>query len=290
MRCSGGQRTGIIGIMIIDGKQIAKNIISELKSEVDKLPFRPVFCDILVGNDPVSLSYVKIKGRTAESAGLSFLLEQLPEVITTENLIEKIGKLNDTQNLYGLILQLPVPKHISRQSALDAINPKIDVDCLGSQNMEQFFSNQDSLIPPTAAAVMEIIGQLPEKYFRGQFVIVGQGQLVGRPVGELLRRKGYKFTVADRSTADLQGLCKSADVLISATGEAGIINSDFVKDGAAVIDAGTAEMDGGIVGDVDFAAVKNIAAYITPVPGGVGPVTVAMLLKNVVEVARASKK
>lgn len=271
---------------IIDGKKIASEILGSIKSEIGKLPFVPVFCDVLVGNDPVSLSYVKIKGKTAEEAGLHFRLEQLPETISEPQLIEKIKSLNNEPNLCGLIVQLPLPAHINRQAVLDAIDTKLDVDCLGSPNTEKFYQQQLLLTPPTAAAVVALIDQLPENLKTGQFVVVGQGQLVGQPVAHLLKQKNYRVTIADKATASLATLTKTADVLISATGQPGLITQEFVKPGSAVIDAGTAELDGGIVGDVDFGSVKNIAGFITPVPGGVGPVTVSMLLYNVVRVAK----
>ncbi len=268
--------------MIIDGKKIAEEIIFKIKQDVAKLKFKPVFCDVLVGNDPVSLSYVKIKGRTAKKAGFKFLLEHLPENTTQIELSKKIEELNSFPNMCGLIIQLPLPPHINRQEALDKIDPKLDVDCLGSKSSLTGFSN---LLPPTAAAVMEIIDSLPKTYLEGQFVIVGQGQLVGKPVTQLLKNRGLKVMVANSKTENLQEVCKSGDVLITATGRPGLFTKDFIKNGAAVIDAGTAEMDGGIVGDIDFESAKDVALYITPVPGGVGPITVARLLKNVYLVA-----
>lgn len=274
---------------ILDGRKIANNILESLKAEIAKLQFQPLFCDVLVGNDPVSLSYVKIKGRTAESIGLKFLLEQLPEDILQEELIKKVVYLNAQKNLCGLIVQLPLPAHISRADVLDVISPNLDVDCLGTKNSQNFYDGKVSLMPPTAAAVMSLVDELPDNLKGGKFVMVGQGQLVGKPVSHILRQKKYEVTVADKFTTNLSELCRTADVLISATGRANLITKDFIKSGAAIIDAGTAEMDGGIVGDVDFESVKDIAGYITPVPGGVGPITVAMLLKNVVEVAKSLK-
>ncbi len=273
-------------MVILDGKFIASRILKHLKAETAQLQFQPLFCDILVGSDPVSLSYVKIKGRTAESAGLKFLLDQLPENISQQDLIKRIMELNQLPDLRGLIVQLPLPAHLDRQVILNSINPHWDVDCLGETNAQNFYNGSIKIVPPTAGAVMTIIDTLPEKFHSGNFVIVGQGQLVGKPLAMLLRRRNYKLTVADSKTENLSALTKTADVLISGTGHANLITAAHVKPGAAIIDAGTAEMDGGIVGDVDYEAVKDIAAFITPVPGGVGPVTVAKLLSNVVEAAK----
>lgn len=273
--------------MVINGNKMAQDILDGVRATVAELPFTPVFCDVLVGNNPVSLSYVKIKGKKAEQAGISFVLEQLPQTVSQEEVIEKITRLNKITHMCGLIVQLPLPPHINRQLVLDVINPALDVDCLGSQNTGDFYNRNFKLVPPTAAAIMEIVDGLPEQYHKGKFVVIGNGQLVGRPVSELLRARGVDVVIANSSTIDLPALCREADVLITATGQASLVTKGFIKPGAAVIDAGTAEMDGGIVGDVEYQGVSEAAGYITPVPGGVGPITVAMLLKNVVTVARS---
>jgi methylenetetrahydrofolate dehydrogenase (NADP+)/methenyltetrahydrofolate cyclohydrolase len=277
-------------VMVIDGRHISANILHKLKKEVAGLPFKPVFCDVLVGDNPVSASYVKIKEKRAESIGLSFRLEQVPENTSESALVEKILELNKTKNMCGLIVQLPLPSHMDRQVILDAIDSRLDVDCLGSVNAEKFYAGHPGLVPPTAGAVMALVDELPESVKSGNFVVVGQGQLVGKPVAYLLRQRGIRCVVTDRTTVDLANVTRTADVLICATGQGGLITENFVKPGCAIIDAGTAEMDGGIVGDVDFESVKNIAGFITPVPGGVGPVTVSMLLYNVVEVAREGSR
>jgi methylenetetrahydrofolate dehydrogenase (NADP+)/methenyltetrahydrofolate cyclohydrolase len=271
---------------ILDGKKISKEILQQLKQDVSKLPFKPIFCDVLVGDNSVSSSYVNIKGRTAERVGLSFRLEQLPVSVSEGDLKERIGQLNKLENLCGLIVQLPLPPHINRQAVLDAIDPHLDIDCLTSENTKKFYQGHRALVPPTAGAIMKIVESLPKSMQLGQYVIVGQGQLVGKPVTELLKRQRRSVTIANSKTTNLATVTQKADVLISGTGQAGLISSTFVKNGCAVIDAGTAELEGGIVGDVDFESIKQKAGFITPVPGGVGPVTVSMLLYNVVEVAK----
>ena len=276
--------------MLLDGKKIAEHILDQLKIDVAALPMQPIFCDILVGNDPVSLSYVKIKGKTAESCGITFLLVQLPEDILQSQLEEKIRELQSTPSLCGLILQLPLPNHLDRQQALNAIGPELDVDCLGSQNSDLLYAGKAALIPPTAAAILKMVEALPQSQQSGKFVVVGQGQLVGKPITALLRQQGKDVAVTDKTTQNLPEITKTADVLICGTGQAGLIDQSFVKSGAAVIDAGTAEIDGGIVGDVNFESVREIAGFLTPVPGGVGPITVSMLLYNVVAVAKKKLK
>jgi methylenetetrahydrofolate dehydrogenase (NADP+) / methenyltetrahydrofolate cyclohydrolase len=270
--------------MVIDGKAIAEKILSTLKSEVIKLPFTPVFCDVLVGEDPVSKSYVSIKGRTAEQAGFSFLLEQLPSDITEEELVSRINVLNSVPNMCGIIVQLPLPSHLHRQNILNAILPELDVDCLGAVNSQKFYSSNEFVTaPPTALAVMEILEHIPASLQDKKIVIIGKGNLVGRPVCRLLEKQGHVPFMADENTENFKEVIKNADVLICGAGHPKLITGQMVKPGSIVIDAGTSESEGGIVGDVDFESVSKVAGWVSPVPGGVGPVTVAKLLENVLE-------
>lgn len=272
--------------MIIDGKSIAQEILDGLKPEVAKLPFKPVFCDILVGDDPVAASYVAIKGKRAEEIGMEFWLKQLTSDVTTENLISTIQDLQKESRLCGLIIQLPLPAHIHKQAVIDVIDPKLDVDCIGTENSREFYEGRARLVPPTAAAIMHLLQTLTTDLKEKKFLVIGQGQLVGMPVTHLLKAYGFRVMTADKETSDLSILSGVADVIISGTGKPGLITTDLIKDGAIIIDAGTAESDGGIAGDVDFESVKNKASFISPVPGGVGPVTVAKLLENVLSVAK----
>ncbi len=273
--------------MVIDGKKIADQILEDLRLRVKRLPFQPVFCDVIVGNDPVSLSYVSIKAKKAESIGIEFRRSQFPVDITTQDLVSEIQKLNLLPNMCGLILQLPLPNHIDRQTALNAITPELDVDVLHSQNTKKFYQGDFSLVPPTANAVVHILDTAVPNQTNKKFVVVGQGELVGKPVAMLLASKGLSVLTADQSTSDLSSLCSDADVIVSGTGKVSLITGDMVKEGAVVIDAGTAESNAGISGDVDFASVAPKASWISPVPGGVGPVTVAKLLENVIVVAES---
>ncbi|MBI2607370.1 MAG: bifunctional 5,10-methylenetetrahydrofolate dehydrogenase/5,10-methenyltetrahydrofolate cyclohydrolase [Candidatus Doudnabacteria bacterium] len=266
---------------IIDSRQIAQTIIERLKTEVSKLNFRPLFCDILVGSDPVSLSFVKLKGKRAEEIGLDFKMIQLSENTTTEQLIEQIEQLGREPNLSGLIVQLPLPPHIDQKKILDSIDPSLDADCL---------SGQSKLVPPTAGAVLTILDSLGLDLSSKQILVVGQGELVGKPVSKLLKQRGLSIMSADRATKNLSNLTRSADVIISGAGQPGLIKKNSIKDGAVLIDAGTADQAGGIVGDIDTASVSEKASYISATPGGVGPVTVAKLLENVVKLAKMKKK
>lgn len=271
---------------IIDGKKIATEVLSQLKTEVSALPFQPVFCDVLVGNDKVSAQYVAMKAKTAEKIGIKFRAAVFPDNVPKQELIDEIKKICQEPNMRGLIVQLPLPANLPKQEILDAINPDIDVDCMGSLNLDNFYKGHIRFIPPTAAAIMAILENLKIDLLSKQILVVGQGELVGRPVTFLLKQKGLLVNIADINTKNTAELLKQADVIISAAGKAYLITGEKIKQGAVVIDAGTSESGGGIVGDVDFNSVSQVASAISPVPGGVGPMTVAMLLNNVVKAAK----
>jgi methylenetetrahydrofolate dehydrogenase (NADP+) / methenyltetrahydrofolate cyclohydrolase len=278
--------------MIINGKQIAAQLLGSLKQEVSLLGFTPIFCDVLVGTDPVSLQYVQIKGRRAEELGLAFQLAKYPELITEEELLQELVRLNSIENMSGLIVQLPLPSHLNRETIANAINPQLDVDCLGTTNSERFYSNTpDALIPPTAGAILYILKSLGESigFTNMKFLVIGQGELVGKPVTHLLKQAGAEVGTIDRPVDNLQEYTLKADVIITATGQPNLLIGDMVKEGVIVIDAGTSESGGGIVGDVNRESVEPKAAFLSPVPGGVGPVTVAKLLENVIMQAKKHK-
>jgi len=272
---------------IIDGRKIAGQLLEEVKSEVSKLSFQPVFCDILVGDDPASAQYVRMKAKAAERVGIKFREANYPSAITADDLITEIKNIGREQNMRGLIVQLPLPASIDKQKVLDAIEPKIDVDCTGKVNTDLFYQGKAYVEFPTAAAVMQLLGSTGRDLIGKNIVVVGFGQLVGRPVSFLLEQKGSKTSIVRSKTENADELIKNADVIISAVGKPKLITGDKIKPGAIIIDAGTAESEGGIAGDVDFESVKNVAGFVSPVPGGVGPVTVAMLLSNVLLAAKS---
>jgi len=271
---------------IIDGRKIKKDILTELQKEVMLLPFTPIFCDILVGDNSVSSKYVSIKEKAAESIGIKFRRIEFPENIRTEELIEEIENLNKVPHMCGIIVQLPLPKSIDSFAVLNAINPSLDVDCLGDLSSQKFYNDSSILGCPTAIACVEIIDSLNIDLSNKKIVVLGQGQLVGLPVTHLLRSRGLSVDTIDSNTLNADELLKNADIIVSGIGRDKFIKGDMVKEGVVIIDAGTSEDGGTIYGDVDFDEVNNIASYITPSPGGVGPVTVAMLLKNVLLVAK----
>ena len=280
---------------ILDGKKIRDEILEKVKKELLAVSLKPVFCDVLVGNDPVSLQYVNMKARGAEGVGIAFHKANFPLSITTDDLIKEIQILNKVPNMCGIIIQLPLPEHIDKQKVFDSIDPKLDVDCLGSMGSENFYHNykgENDLGFPTALACMALLDSvgLDNNPFTAlktkKIVVLGQGMLVGRPVTALLHFRNLDPVIITSKTENKESFIKEADVIISGMGKGKYLTGDMIKKGVVLIDAGTSESAGGIVGDVDLESVQNVAGYVSPVPGGVGPVTVAMLLGNVLTVAK----
>lgn len=272
--------------VLIDGKKIRDNILLEIKSEVQKLPFAPLFCDILVGSDPVSSSYVRLKEKFANSVGIKFRSAEFSDAITTDELVKEIENLNRVPHMCGIIVQLPLPSHIDKDSVLNAISESLDVDCLGKNASDKFFNGTAVIGYPTALACMKILDSLNLDLSNKNIVVLGTGRLVGSPVSYLLRQKGLKVESINSTTENKEDLIKNADVIVSAMGKGKFLKGDMVKEGVIVVDAGTSEEDGGIVGDVDLESMYGVASFMTPTPGGVGPVTVAMLLNNVLMCAK----
>lgn len=276
-------------MLIIDGRKIKDEMIEEIKKEVISLPFSPVFCDILVGDDPVSASYVRIKSKIATLAEIKFRTVSFKNDVQTEEIIEEIENLNRVPHMCGIIIQLPLPGHIDKRKVLDAISPSLDVDCLGEINSEKFYNNEDGISYPTALACLKILDSLNIDLSEKEILIMGQGSLVGLPVAHLLKKRGLKIKTVDSKTDQVEDLIKNADVIISAIGKAKYIKGDMIKEKVVIIDAGTSEDNGAVVGDVDLSSVEEVASFVSPTPGGVGPVTVAMLLGNVLQVAKNKK-
>lgn len=277
-------------MIIIDGKKLSREILSKVKNEVAKLHFQPVFCDVLVGNEPSSAQYVRMKAKAAEMVGIKFHNASFLASITTEELIKEIQVLNQIPNMCGIIIQLPLPAHLERQRILDAIDSHLDVDCLGNTASGQFYKNENTVGFPTALACIAILDSLNLDLTNKNIVVLGQGMLVGKPVTALIRFRGLDPKIITSKTENKEEIIRGADVIISGIGKGKYITGDMIKKGAVLIDAGTSESEGGIIGDVDLESVKDIAGYVSPVPGGVGPVTVAMLLNNVLTVAKSLVK
>jgi methylenetetrahydrofolate dehydrogenase (NADP+)/methenyltetrahydrofolate cyclohydrolase len=273
-------------MQIIDGKKLREEILAKVKTEVAALSFQPVFCDVLVGEDPASIQYVQMKARMAEAIGIKFRKANFPASIPTDELIKEIKILNKVKNMCGIIVQLPLPEHIDKQKVFDSIDPQLDVDCLGGIASEKFYDGDTSIGFPTALSCMALLNSVHFDLAGKNIVVLGQGMLVGKPVAALLKFRGLSPTIIRSKTENKEELIKQADVIISGMGKGKYITGEMIKKGAIIIDAGTSESNGGIVGDVDSESVKNSAGFLSPVPGGVGPVTVAMLLNNVLRVAK----
>lgn len=274
---------------IIDGRKIKDEILEEVRVGVLSLPFTPIFCDILVGDNSVSELYVRIKDKTATSVEIKFRTAVFKESATTEEVIEEIENLNRVPTICGIIIQLPLPSHIDKRKVLDSISPSLDVDCLGTINSENFYNNEGEIKFPTALACINILDGLNLDLSKMKILILGQGSLVGLPVTHLLRARGLFVDTVNTKTTNMEVLIKEADIIISAVGRAKFIRGEMIKEGAVIIDAGTSEENGSVVGDVDLDSVNGIASFVSPTPGGVGPVTVAILLQNVLQVAKNKK-
>ena len=278
---------------IIDGRKLSKEILEEVKKEINSLPFQPVFCDVLVGNDPVSVQYVNIKKHKAEEIGIRFHEAFFPIDIKTEDLVNKIKELNKIPNMCGIIVQLPLPENLDQKEILDAVDPRLDVDCLGTIASDKFYNGATDIGFPTALACMELLDSigfnLDSSINEKKVVVLGFGDLVGKPVNALLKSRGFNPDVIRSKTERKEEILKEADIVISGMGKGKYIKGDMIKNGAVIIDAGSSEINSGIVGDIDLESVKGIASFVSPVPGGVGPMTVAMLFRNVLKVAKNIK-
>ena len=270
---------------IIDGKKLAEEKKNALKKQVLKMDGTPCLAVILVGDNPASQIYVRHKMKAAESVGIKVCLFEKAEAVTKEELIAFIGKLNENPEINGIIVQLPLPKHIPAFEVLESIHPDKDVDGLGSCNLGKLFVGCQGLVPCTPLACMDLIKQVRKNLEGLHAVVVGRSCLVGKPLGQLLLAENCTVTQAHSRTQNLPEICRQADILVVAVGKPNLITDAYVKKGAVVIDVGiNRTADGHICGDVDFDRVSKIAGAMTPVPGGVGPMTVCMLLENVVKV------
>lgn len=275
---------------IIDGRKLSKEILAQVKNEVSALSFEPVFCDVLVGDSPVSLQYVNMKRKKAEELGIRFHEAFFPADISTEDLVIEIQKINKIPNMCGVIVQLPLPESLDQEKVLDAVDSHLDVDCLSSITSEKFYNGDLFLGFPTALACIAILDSLNLDLKDKKIAVLGFGKLVGKPVTALLNFRNLNVEVVRSKTERKEEIIKEADILISGMGHGKYIKGDMIKEGAVLIDAGSSESNSGIIGDVDLDSVQGVASYVSPVPGGVGPMTVAMLLQNVLKVAKSINK
>ena len=274
---------------LIDGRALAEKMYQDLTQEVRLLGARGVIAKlgiILVGDHRASLLYIKQKQEAAQKYGIGITLNHFDEKITETELIANLEKIQTKSNDSGLIIQLPLPAHLSTDRALDALRPSLDVDCLTSANLGKLLVNTPYFWPPTVAGIMTILSSLKIKLKGARVAVVGTGRLIGKPlVVALMNAEATVFACNDQ-TSDLKAHCLAADIIISAAGVPNLIRGEMVKNGAIVIDAGTTIVHNKIQGDVDFDLVSAKAKFLTPTPGGVGPLTVAHLLRNTVLAAK----
>ena len=275
-----------------NGKELRSIILANLKCDVASLDFVPEFADIVIAGDAVSEKYAKIKSTYAEKIGLKSMDAFMDHHVTTEDVIVKIQELSKRPNMCGIIVQLPLPSHIGTKSVLEAIPIELDVDGISPLYEEMYYGIHNKELPlmPTVSAIMKIMSAYLDNIQNLVITLLGHGKLVGKPLAHLLTLLGYTVHIINKDTdAHTKSLfLAKADIVISAVGTPGIVIGDMVKDGVIVIDAGTSEEGGSIVGDVHSSAYEKALMY-TPSPGGVGPVTVACLMENVVHVAKNKK-
>ncbi len=276
---------------IIDGKQVSQLVRERVAKEVAEFVGQgghvPTLATVLVGADPASEIYVANKHKACEAAGMRSVHHGLPEDAPQDELVALVERLGEDDEIDGILVQLPVPEHIDPDMVISAINPAKDVDGLTEANVGRLASGRPGLVPCTPAGVVELLDHEQVEISGAEAVIVGRSNLVGRPLFNLLLARNATVTIAHSRTKDLAEVCSRADILIAAVGVAELIGAGHVKPGAVVIDVGMNRTADGLRGDVDFPQVSAVASAITPVPGGVGPMTIAMLLENTLSAARA---
>lgn len=269
---------------ILDGKQIAKDYRQGLQNQVEALKekgFTPKLSGILVGNDGASQSYVRSKKKAAEKIGMISEIVHLEETATEEEVLNELNRLNNDDSVSGILVQVPLPKQVSEQKILEAINPDKDVDGFHPINIGKLYIDEQTFVPCTPLGIMEILKHADIDLEGKNAVVIGRSHIVGQPVSKLLLQKNASVTILHSRSKDMASYLKDADVIVSAVGKPGLVTKDVVKEGAVIIDVGnTPDENGKLKGDVDYDAVKEIAGAITPVPGGVGPLTITMVLNN----------
>ena len=270
--------------VILDGKKLREKLLTELKLKVDSFNKKPTLVVILVGEDPASKIYVNNKKKTAEKLGINSQIINYPYDVTEKELLEKIEELNNNSNVTAILVQLPLPKHISKENIINAISPKKDVDGFTPYNFGKLFSGEEPIVYPcTPKGILLLLKEYNIDIEGKHVVIVGRSNIVGHPLAQMLLNKNATVTVCHSYTKNLADITKTADVVISAAGKS-IIEGEMLKSGCVVVDVGIfKDASGKTRGDVDFESASKIASYISPVPGGVGPMTITSLMLNTVE-------
>jgi methylenetetrahydrofolate dehydrogenase (NADP+)/methenyltetrahydrofolate cyclohydrolase len=267
-------------IMILDGKKIAEMRQKILKEEIGSSGLTPRLATVIVGSDPASQMYIRMKHRACEQVGIGSVGMELSGDATTGQVLEAVSQLNNDDNIHGILVQLPLPKYVDSQRVIAAVRPDKDVDGFNPFNLGLLFSGRPRFVPCTPKGIMTLLAEYKIELAGRRAVVIGRSIDVGRPMAALLTNADATVTVCHSKTKDLVREVNRADILVSAVGKAHFITREMVRPGAVVIDVGINQLNGKLVGDVDFAAVKDIASAITPVPGGVGPMTIATLMEN----------
>ncbi len=276
-------------MQIIDGKKIAAVTKAEIKEEVDALSKKGVrvgLAVILVGNDPASRVYVNNKKKACEDLGIYSEEYTLPEDTSMESLLSLIDELNKRSDINGILCQLPLPKHMDEKQVINRLSPLKDVDAFHPVNVGKIMIGNFDFLPCTPAGVMQLLKKSNISVEGKNCVVIGRSNIVGKPMAMLLLHKNATVTICHSKTENIKDITSKADIIVVAVGRAEFLTADMVKDGAVVIDVGMNRKDGKLCGDVDFESVSGKCSYITPVPGGVGPMTIAMLMKNTVTAAK----
>ena len=281
--------------MLINGKEISGELRAELREKtaefIEETGVTPGLAVIIVGEDPASKVYVRNKHKGCHEVGMYSEMHELPEDTNEEELLALVDRLNKDPKIHGILCQLPLPKHLDESKVIHAISPEKDVDVFHPFNVGRLMIGDYTLAPCTPAGVMALLERSNVSVAGKECVVVGRSNIVGKPVAMMLMQKNGTVTICHSRTQDLASVCRRADILVAAVGRANFITADMVKPGAVVIDVGiNRNAEGKLVGDVDFAEVEKIASAITPVPGGVGPMTITMLLQNTLAAAKESVK
>jgi len=276
--------------ILLEGKRVAESVFQKLVLDVSLLPVVPKLSVILVGNDPASETYVSSKAKKCRSLGLQSQVIHLPETVSEEALIQKVCELNDDSETHGILIQLPLPKSIRKEVVFSFLNPLKDVDGLTVENAGLLAQGRPRLIPCTPYGVMEMLKFYSLTLEGKHAVILGRSEIVGKPMAQLLLSENATVTVCHSKTVNLVSYTQSADILIAALGKPKWVTASMIKEGAVVVDVGIHRTDKGLCGDVDFEKAAPKCKAISPVPGGVGPMTIAMLMKNVVQAVSLQMK
>ena len=268
---------------ILDGRKLTEKVLNELNQKIANLHFPLKLAVVLVGDDPSSINYIKQKEKVCRALNINFQLYKYQKNIETQKLTEEVKKISNDSSVSGMIVQLPLPEKIDTTLILNSVSAKKDPDVLSEINSARFYSGDFSFIPPAVAGIVRFFEEYKIKVKGKNTVVVGAGKLIGRPMAFWLMFHGATVTTLNSKTKDIAGFTKKADIIVCGVGKAEIIKGSMIKRGAVIIDAGSSIKKGKIIGDVDFKTVSKKASYITPVPGGVGPMTVAMLMENLVK-------